>query len=289
MRPLALAESAHSDGSVSLASLWNGGPATGGPVRVDPEALPTTLCRGGWPSNTRRPLDDALAANRDHLRTIGGADIVTVDGVRHDPMKVASLLFAYGRNTGTYVSNRTLERDTALYGEATSGRTITVYSGALARLWTIFPQRPWGGLLRSCAPARKAPKWHLVDPYLAVAALGATPQSLRQDPQTYGQLFETLVFRDLSVYGQAAGLDVRAFSTGSDEIDAVLVRGVDWAGVEVKLSADAAVLDPAAAKLARIASRMARPPRFLALVTASGPSYTRDDGIHVVSIQHLGP
>jgi predicted AAA+ superfamily ATPase len=288
MSPMTLAESKLSDSSVSLSDLWEGGKAHGGPVLSDPEVIPQALCRGGWPSNQRRPLADALAANQDYLRTISSADIVTLDGVKHDPLKVSALLYAYSRNTASYVSARTLERDTAAYGEGSSARTISVYSDSLARLWTIVPQRAWGGHLRSSVPVRKASKWHLCDPSLAAAALGATPESLRQDLAAYGQLFETLVFRDLSVYGQAGGFAIRAFSEGSDEIDAVVVKGIDWAGVEVKLSADPAVLDPAAAKLIRIAARMAQPPRFLALITSSGPSYTRTDGVHVASVRHLG-
>lgn len=144
--------------------------------------------------------------------------------------------------------------------------------------------------MRSSVQVRKAPKRHLADPSLAVAALGAGPKALLGDLEAFGQHFESLVFRDLSVYAQAAGAAVHAYqeSTGA-EIDAVVVRDDEWIGIEVKLSARPQVIDPAAAGLLRIASRMRTPPAALAVVTATGPSYRRPDGVHVISILDLGP
>ncbi|MDR0626200.1 MAG: hypothetical protein LBG11_02895 [Bifidobacteriaceae bacterium] len=48
-------------------------------------------------------------------------------------------------------------------------------------------------------------------------------------------------------------------------------------------------LDAAARQLTAIAARMTSDPEFLALVTAGGPTYTRPDGVHVVSVTKLGP
>lgn len=68
-----------------------------------------------------------------------------------------------------------------------------------------------GGRLRSSTPARKAPKRHLADPSLAAAALGACPAALADDLETFGQLFESLVFRDLSIYAQVHGWESCAY------------------------------------------------------------------------------
>ena len=73
------------------------------------------------------------------------------------------------------------------------------------------------------------------------------------------------------------------------EIDAVLVRDGAWAGVEVKLSGAPDVLDIAAAGLLRIADVMRTKPVSLTIITATGPSYTRTDGVNVTSILNLGP
>ncbi|MCL2465991.1 MAG: DUF4143 domain-containing protein [Micrococcales bacterium] len=289
MQPMSLAESGHSTSTVSLSALWAGKPVNSACDAASIGELAQIVCAGGWPSNQRRPLADAMAANHDYLRTVGGADIVTVDGVRHDPRRVAALLFAYARASATYVTSRSLEADTALYGQPVTTKTVSAYTDALVRLWTVVEQPAWGGHLRSRAQVRKSPKWHLADPSLAAAALGATPQALTDDPEAFGQLFESLVFRDLTAYAQVNETEVRAFSEGDNEIDAVLVHGVQWAGVEAKLSPHPTVIDAAAAKLVRISARMSRPPRFLAIVTGTGASYTRPDNVHVISIRHLGP
>jgi predicted AAA+ superfamily ATPase len=139
-------------------------------------------------------------------------------------------------------------------------------------------------------PVRKSPKRHLVDPSLAAAALGASPKSLVRDPQTFGQLFESMVYRDLVVYAEAAGAEVFAYQDNNGaEIDAVLVRDGAWAGVEVRLSGAPDVLDIAAAGLLRIADVMRTKPESLTVITATGPSYTRPDGVNVASILDLGP
>ena len=291
MGPMSLFESRDSTGGVCVSTLLDGDRpvASTGPAATlaDVAAL---LCRGGWPANLNREQDAAAAFNRDYLTSIGGADLVTLDGVRRDPRKVRLVLHALARSAGTYVSNKTLIADSAGTGEPLNPRTLTSYLDALARLWVYVEQPAWGQHLRSTVPVRKSPKRHLVDPSLAAAALGASPKSLVRDPQTFGQLFESMVYRDLVVYAQASGAGVFAYQDNNGaEIDAVLVRDGAWAGVEVKLSGAADVLDIAAAGLLRIGAVMRAKPESLTIVTATGPSYTRPDGVNATSILNLGP
>ena len=99
-----------------------------------------------------------------------------------------------------------------------------------------------------------------------------------------------MVYRDLVVYAQAAGAEVFAYQDNNGaEIDAVLVRDGAWAGVEVKLSGAPDVLNIAAAALLRIGNVMRTRPESLTIMTATGPSYTRPDGVNVASILDLGP
>lgn len=290
MAPMSLLESGTSDGAVSLGHLLDGGSASSPGSDAGLRDVAELLCRGGWPAHLRRDLDDALAANRDYLASITSADIITVDGVRRDPRKVAALVYALARSNGTYVTDKTLQADVNGRGETLAPRTLTSYLDALVRLWIAVEQPAWGQHLRSGAQLRKSPKRHLVDPSLAVAALGASPASLLADPEAFGQHFESLVFRDLSAYAQAIGGTVHAYQESSGaELDAVVVRDDDWLGVEVKLSARPEVVDAAATGLLAISRRMRRAPAALAVVTATGPSYRRPDGVHVVSLLNLGP
>lgn len=288
MGPMTLFESGGSDGTVPLDSLLNGEAASSAGSDASLHDVAEMLCRGGWPSNLRRTVTDAQAASRDYLRAMSSTDLP--DEPRRDPVKLAALLRALARGTGTYTSNAALMRDVSGAGETLNPRTLTSYLDALTRLWVVVDQRAWGGHLRSSAPARKAPKRHLVDPSLAAAALGASPAALVDDPETFGQLFESLAFRDLSIYAHALGWEPYAYQDQTSEIDVVLIRDGAWAGFEVKLTGgNPQVLDAAAAGLLRTASAMRTPPAALAIVTAVGPSYRRADGVHVVALTSLRP
>jgi len=289
MRPMSLFESGASTGAVSLNQLWKTDRLESNATSLDLDAVAEIACRGGWPALIGMDIDLAQDLNRSYLRAIASADIVTVDGVKRDPRKVEALLAALGRNTGTYVSNRRLQTDSAAFGQTIDPATINSYLDALERLWVYVPQFAWGGHLRSSAPARRSPKRHLVDPSLAAAVMDAAPEDLLTDHEAFGQIFETLVFRDLSVYAEASGMHVAAFADAKhNELDAVVVKGAQWAGIEVKLAAIPEVIDAAAAKMLSIAAKMTTSPKFLAIVTANGPTYTRPDGVHVISIGHLG-
>lgn len=289
MMPMSLFEQRQSNGQVSLRALFDGEPASSAGSDIDLLGVAQLLCRGGWPGNLERDLGDAINANRDYLATIAGADIVTLDGVRRDPRKVTALIFALARNAGTYVTNRTLQADITGNGQNLAPQTLDNYLDALARLWLYVEQPAWGQHMRSSAQVRRAPKRHLVDPSLATATMGASPQALVADPETFGQLFESLVFRDLSVYAQAVDAHVFAYQDTTAEFDAVAVLDDRWMGVEVKLSGRPEVLDGAASRLLRLADRMRTPPSALAVMTATGPSYRRPDGVFVTSILNLGP
>jgi len=287
MRPMSLFESGPGSGQVSLARLWDDN-VVNTSDEFGLEGVADAICRGGWPSHLGLDTPMCQDLNASYLRTVSSTDIVTVDGIKRDPRKVAALLSAVGRNTATYVTNRRLQTDSAAFGAAIDPTTIATYLDALVRLWVIAEQPAWGGHLRSAAPARRAAKRHLVDPSLAAAAMGAGPDDLLRDHEAMGQLFESLAFRDLATYAQASRLQVCAFQDAQGrEIDQVIVKGDQWAGVEVKLAQIPAVIDNAAAGLLAAASRMTSRPRFLAVITGDGKAYTRPDGVHVVPLPAL--
>jgi len=289
MRPMSLFESGVGSGEVSLARLWAEDSA-GSSREYSLPTMADAACRGGWPSHLGLDTETCQDLNAAYLRTVASADIVTVDGIRRDPRKVTALLSAVGRNTATYVTNRRLQTDSSAFGAPIDATTIATYLDALIRLWVVADQPAWGGHLRSAAPTRRAPKRHLVDPSLAAAAMGAEPGDLLRDHETFGQLFESLAFRDLAVYAQANRWEVCSFQDAhGKEIDQVIVKGDQWAGLEVKLAQIPAVLDDAASSLVAIANRMTSRPHFLAIVTADGKAYTRSDGVHVIPLAAMCP
>lgn len=75
--------------------------------------------------------------------------------------------------------------------------------------------------------------------------------------------------------------------SGGKDVDAVIVNGTSWAGVEVTLAAILKALDAAVANLLSITRRTTSYPRFLTIITADEPTYTKPDGVHVIFIAHF--
>ena len=61
----------------------------------------------------------------------------------------------------------------------------------------------WVPPARSPKRVQLKEKRYFADPSLAVAALGMTPESLLEDWQTFGLIFENLCMRDVLVYARA--------------------------------------------------------------------------------------
>jgi len=148
--------------------------------------------------------------------------------------------------------------------------------------------------LRSRASLRQAPKRHLADPSLAVAALGADPKRLLNDLETFGLLFESLAIRDLRVYAQSFGGLLAHYRDSNElEVDAIIERrDGSWIAVEIKLGGTSAI-EHAARSLFKLrdavdTSRAVKPSN-LVILTAIGYGYDRPDGITVVPITALGP
>ena len=57
--------------------------------------------------------------------------------------------------------------------------------------------------IRSKTAIRSSKKRNLIDPSIAVAAMGLSPQYFNTDFKTLGFLFESLCIRDLKIYSSA--------------------------------------------------------------------------------------
>jgi predicted AAA+ superfamily ATPase len=248
---------------------------------------------GGWPGLRGRGVQDALLAVRDYLEEIARVDVGRVDGTHRDPSRVTRLLQSLARNVATHAAATTLAEDTGGADGPLKDDTVREYLAALERLMVVEDQPAWAPHLRSKHRLRTAPKRHFVDPSLAVAALGATPDRLLGDLNLLGLLFESLVVRDLRVYAQATDARVSQYrDSGGLEVDAIVEAGDGrWMAFEVKLGQGQ--IDDAAASLTRFATRIdtARcgSPVLLGVIVATGYGYRRKDGVAVIPIGALGP
>lgn len=293
MRPMSLQETGESSAEVSIGSMLEAEPVRARQPEVDFTDLVEALCRGGWPPLLNRTVADAQLFLDNYLGELCRTDISALDGVARDPGGVARLIASIARNVATTASFSKLAAETS--GDRPLNRTTaTEYLRSLERLFVVEDAPCWRTHLRSRATLRAAPKRHFVDPSLAVAALGASPQRLLSDLRALGFLFESLVVRDLRIYAQANAAEVYHYRDSDHlEADAVIeARDGRWIAAEVKLGGSDNI-ELAARSLLRLrdkvdTSRIGEPSKLL-IITATGYGYDRPDGTTVVPITALGP
>ena len=293
MRPMSLVEAGYSTGDISLEALFDGAE----PRAVDPgltiNDLAERITVGGWPNLQDRTIDEALIALRGYLDETRRVDLVRVDGIGRDPQNVARVLRSLARNVATVASARAIAADVGGAEGPIDHHTVLAYLAALSRIFVVEDLPAWSPGLRSRTILRGGPKRHFVDPSLAVAALGTTPDRLLRYVETLGFLFESLVVRDLRIYAQAMDASVFHYRDSADlEADAIVERRDGaWAALEVKLGQGA--IDRAAESLLRVAARVDPErhgkPALLAVITGWGYGYRRPDGVAVVPIGALAP
>lgn len=293
LRPMSSFETGRSTGDVSIARMLAGEAPTTKDPGLTIGDVAENIAVGGWPRHLKLSVEAATRSVRDYVEEITHTDVATVDGVRRDPAKVARLMASLARNVATYASNNTLAADTGATGDQLDRHTVSDYLTALERLFIIEDQPAWAPHLRSRARLRNASKRHFVDPSLAVAALGASPDRLLDDLELLGFLFESMVVRDLRVYAQASDARVLQYrdETGLEVDTIVEVADGRWAAFEVKLGG--ALVDEGAENLLRFADRVdverCGAAAVLGIISASGVGYERPDGILVIPVGALGP
>ncbi|MCL2059266.1 MAG: DUF4143 domain-containing protein [Oscillospiraceae bacterium] len=294
MRTLSLYEEGVSNGIISLSALFEEKPFRPCASDMDFRKALHLICKGGWPASFWIGEREASLIATQYLNMVINEDISRADGTKRDPALVRLFMNSLARNSATMVKATRLKADiTEREGGGISEQTIRGYYEALKKIFVIEEQEAWAPSLRSRSKIRSTPKRHFTDPSLAAAALGATPDILANDIKTAGFLFETLCFRDLSVYMDAMdGYVFHYCDKDGLEADAILqLPDSRWGAVEVKLGTFE--FDKAAGNLLKLAKKLAseaRPPSFLAIITASGGmAWKRDDGVFVIPIDCLAP
>ena len=292
MRPMSLFESGHSSGKISLKGLLDGRPVRYADSGLALADIVERIVCGGWPGLLSRRPSDCMKAVRAYLDEIRRVDIGRLGKRRRNPDKVGRFLHSMARNQATYASGATLAADVG--DEAPLKKeTAQEYLDALERLMITEDLPPWAPHLRSKSRVRGRYKRLFTDPSLAVAALKASPESLSNDLQLLGFLFEGLALRDLRVYAQANDAHVLQYrdNTGM-EVDAIVETDDSrWIALEIKLGAGKAVEDGAAGLLKfakKVDTAKLGKPAALAVIVSSGYGYVRPDGVAVVPIGALG-
>lgn len=297
MYPMSLFESKESNGLVSLNQLFNDKNYNidGLKSNLTIENLIFATCRGGWPSSLTKKTDAAkLLVAKSYLDNIIQIDISTVDGKKREPLKVQYLLRSYARNIGTISSNKTIIDDVNS-NTSLSESAYYEYVNALNKLYVIEDIPAWNPSIRSKTSIRSSNKRMFIDPSIAAAALGVSPQMLLQDFETFGFMFENLCVRDLKVYATSLGGSLSYYRDRMNlEVDAVLhLNDGRFALIEFKLGTKQ--IEEAAKHLLEVVdlirkanetrnSQKLKEPEILMIITGGEMAYTREDGIKIVPI-----
>ncbi|MEN9885112.1 MAG: hypothetical protein RLZZ420_2329 [Bacteroidota bacterium] len=293
MRTMSWQELGFSSGLISLSDLFKEKKVNICDTSTDLEFIIEKIIIGGFPTLLNKTIEQAIDLNRAYITLLAEVDMSRVSSVKRDPTKVTSLLRSLARNTSTIVDITALEADIRQQDNIGITRpTVYDYLDTLNRLMIVEDQPAWNTHIRSSYALRKSPKRHFTDVALAAAALGVDKHSLLNDLNFTGFLFESLVVHDLRVYAQANDASVFHYRDSSGlEVDAIVQQyNGDWCAFEIKLGTGN--IEEAAMTLQKFRSvvdeRKLKKLKSLNIITGTGISYSRPDGINVISLASLG-
>lgn len=293
MRTMSWQEMGYSTGKISLKKLFSGEKIDIYDEPTDLEFIIDRIITGGFPGLMNKNIRQARDMNRAYVDLLAEVDMSRLSNTKRDPIKIKNLLRSLARNTATMVDIKTLEADIRQRDFKDISRpTIYDYLDALDRLMITENQPAWSTHIRSSSTLRKAAKRHFTDAALAVAALGLKKEALLKDLKFVGFLFESLAAHELRVYAQVSDAKVYHYHDSSGlEVDAIVQKyNGDWCAFEIKLGTGQ--IEEAAKSLKKFVSildtKSVALPKSLNIITGTGISYTRNDGINVISLASLG-
>ncbi|KZX10164.1 ATP-binding protein [Methanobrevibacter curvatus] len=297
MRPMSLFESEESNGKIAIMDLFNSPnmDINGVKSELSIEELIFASCRGGWPDSLNKKTKKAqLFVVSNYVDNICESDVSTVDGVKRDPQRVRTLLQSYARNISTLASDETIIKDIRANFTNISKPTYYSYIDALNRLFVINNVPAWNPNIRSATAIRSRAKKEFIDPSIAVALLGLTPETLLYDLNTFGFIFENLCIRDLTVYSTSIDGKIAYYRDKYGlEADCILhLKDGRYALIEFKLGSNE--IEKAAENLIKLDNLIKqnirdykiniKEPSFLAIITGGELAYTRADGVKILPI-----
>ncbi len=297
MRPMSLFESGESKGSVSLRSLFEGQRLESFDSNEDftLKDVAFLVCRGGWPISVISDKEVSLDVTRNYYNSLFVFEDCDNENFRNKrPEILKMILRSYARNISSEASKRTIIEDVRQSNERTMDtKTFDDYLEALGDLFIISDIEAWNPNIRSKTSIRSTPTRHFVDTSIACRALNIFPEDLMNDLVSFGLFFEDFAVRDLCIYAQVNGGEVRHYRDNAGlECDAVIhLEDGRWGAVEIKLGGEKLINEGASSLnllKAKIAGKSQEPtPSFMMILTANGPLYQREDGIFVVPINCL--
>lgn len=299
MRPMSLWESKDSKGTVSLAELFKGGKPIPWDLNQDFSLSDVAhlICRGGWPISVLAPKEIAIEITKNYYNGLFVFEDCENERFRNkNPEIMKMIVRSYARHISTEAAVSTIIADVRQSNERTMDtKTYDDYNEALNDIFIIEDMPAWNPNIRSKTSIRSTPTRHFVDTSIACRALGAGPEDLLNDLESFGLFFEDMAVRDLRIYSDVLGGEVRHYRDNAGlECDAVIhLENGSWGAVEIKLGGDD-LIEAGASSLKLLKAKIEeksneKSPSFLMVLTAVGGAYQREDGVFVVPINLLKP
>lgn len=293
MRPMSLAESKDSKGTVSIGELFENADADVFDENRDFSLEKTAhcICRGGWPLSVVAGEDISLDVTRNYYEGLFNFEYNENEKFRNkNPELMRMILRSYARNISSEAPLKTIQADVMGQNNRTlDNKTLDDYLNALKDLFIIEDIPAWNPNIRSKAAIRTTPTRHFVDTSIAAAVLGISPDDLMNDLNSFGLFFEDMAVRDLVIYSSYLGAKVKHYRDSSGlECDAVIhFENGKWAAVEIKLGGEK-LIEEGAKNLEKLKTIVDNDNlAFRMVLTATGAAYRRKDGIYVVPINCL--
>ena len=302
MIPMSLYESKESNGKISLSELFDNPNLDIDGISSDMEIedLIFSACRGGWPAciNIKSRKAQLMIA-QNYVDTVCKEDISRIDDVKRNEFLTRQILRSYSRNISTLAKNSSILEDVVASGEVSCTKpTFEDYVNALTRLFVIDNIQAWCPAIRSKTALRSGVKRSFVDPSIAVATLGLSPDALMTQLKTFGFIFEQMCVRDLRAYTPDFNSHISYYRDRYGlEADFVLhLSDGRYALIECKLGGKE--IEAGARHLNEIRKLIRshnedekqvplREPDLLIILTGSKMAYTRADGVKIIPLACL--
>ena len=303
LKPFTLFESGESNGIVSLSGLFqNGGKDF--PVLYASENKTTLsdiaflICRGGWPIAVKANKEYALNVTKNYFE---GLFVVENESdefaafLKNKNIELLQIILrSFARNVSTQAKKTEMIKNIIDSGLRASldEDTFSTYEKVLKDLFIIYDLPAWNLNLRTTVSVRTAPTHHFIDTSMAAAALKINPADLMNDMKSFGFFFEDFAVRDLSVYAEAIGGELKHYrDSAGQEVDAIVeVENGDYCAVEIKIASQKNVNDGISSLNSfeqKMRSNGMKTPLFKMLLTSHGACYKTEDGVLVVPINCL--
>lgn len=302
LKPFTLFESKESSGVVSLSGLFNKEysftTVYDNQNLISLSDIAFYICRGGWPIAVKAKKEYAINVTNNYyngLFTIEDESDEFAEFLKNKNVDLLKLVLrTLARNISTQAKNTSMISDIIASGERSvlDDDTFISYKKTLEDLFVVYDMPAWNLNLRTSVAVRTAPTHHFVDTSIATSALGIKPADLMNDLKSFGFFFEDFAVRDLSVYAESLGAELKHYRDSSGlEVDAIVkLPNGEYGAVEIKIASEKNISE-GISSLNSFSKKMKESelklPSFRMILTSHGSCRKTEDNIYIVPINLL--